>query len=130
MSEVVDEERMKQARRAVRLATRSAVYDTDLDGNPSRTDLKQALEEAAAAQYRALTDLAEHQAALAQNAALSPLGIPLSSASIGGASYSAADGASVIESSLRIPEAGGLCYAAYDILLDAGLFGTAVGVYG
>ena len=130
MSEVVDEERMKQARRAVRLATRSAVYDTDLDGNPSRPDLKQALEEATAAQYRALTALAEHQAALAQNAALSPLGIPLSSASIGGASYSAADGASVIESSIRIPETGGLCYAAYDILLDAGLFGTAVGVYG
>lgn len=120
----------EEARRDVRLATRSAVYATDAAGVATDTAIKTALESAAIAQARALLRRDEIDAQMRASAALSPLGRPLASASIGGASYSVETGASSVPAPLQLDPRGGLCRGAYDILLDAGLIGGSVGFYG
>ena len=126
----VSERHAELAARAVSLALRSARYQADEEGLPVDARLRDAVISSRGEQVRALRELDAQQAAITENAALSPLGIPLSSASIGGASYSAAEGGSAVQSALRIPESGGLCPAAYDVLLAAGLLGHGVGIYG
>ena len=119
-----------EARRAVRLATRSAVYAVDSTGVAVEADIRSALDRAATAQARALLFRDEQDATNKASAALSPLGKPLSSASIGGASYTAEQGASAVPEPFQLPGGGRLCAAAHDILFDAGLLYGMVATHG
>ena len=117
-----------EARRAVRLATRSAVYAVDSTGVAVEADIRSALDRAATAQARALLFRDEQDAANKAAASLSPLGKPLASASIGGASYTAEQGTSTVPGPFQLGGGGGrLCAAAHDILFDAGLLYGTVG---
>ena len=118
------------ARRDVRLATRSAVYVVDSTGAAVEAGIRSALDRAATAQARALLFRDEQDAANKVAASLSPLGKPLASASIGGASYTVEQGTSAVPGPFQIPAGGGLCSAALAILDDAGLLNGRVGYYG
>ena len=120
----------EEARRAVRLATRSAVYTVDPTGVAVEASVRSALERAAVAQARALLFRDEQDAANKAAASLSPLGKPLASASIGGASYTVEQGASAVPEPFQLPGGGRLCSAAHDILFDAGLLYGRVSHYG
>ena len=120
----------EEARRDVRLATRSAVYAVDSTGAAVEADVRSALDRAAAAQARALLFRDEQDATNRASAALSPLGKPLASASSGGASYTVEQGTSAVPGPFQLPGGGGLCPAAHDILLDAGLLYGVVAHYG
>lgn len=120
----------EEARRDVRLATRSAVYAVDSTGVAVEAGIRSALDQAATAQARALLFRDEQDAANKAAASLSPLGKPLASASIGGASYTVEQGTSAVPGPFQIPAGGGLCSAALAILDDAGLLNGRVGYYG
>ena len=120
----------EEARRDVRLATRSAVYAVDSTGAAVEADVRSALDRAAAAQARALLFRDEQDATNRASAALSPLGKPLASASIGGASYTVEQGTSTVPGPFQLSGGGQLCSAAHDILFDAGLLYGKVVHYG
>ena len=120
----------EEARRDVRLATRSAVYAVGPTGVAVEAGLRSALDRAATAQARALLFRDEQDAANKAAASLSPLGKPLASASIGGASYTVEQGTSAVPEPFQLPRGGRLCSAAHDILFDAGLLYGNVAHYG
>lgn len=126
----VPEDVEAEARRDVRIATRSARYRTDQSGHPTESGVVKALEDAALAQAQAILHRIEQDAVNKASASLSPLGKPLASASIGGASYTVDQGASSVPGPFQLPGGGQLCSAAYDILFDAGLLYGAVTTYG
>ena len=119
-----------EARRDVRIATRSARYQTDQSGHPTEPSVVKALEDATLAQAQAILHRVEQDAASKASASLSPLGKPLASASIGGASYTVEQGASAVPGPFQLPGGGQLCSAAHDILFDAGLLYGVVSTYG
>ena len=120
---------VRRAEASVRYATRSALYTVDEAGLPNDAGLLQALQDAVVEQVQALVAVEQSDAAIAAAAESSILKRPLSSASIGGASWTADPGASAIPDKYRI-DAGGLCASAHEILLHAGLLGGVVGFYG
>ena len=120
----------EEARRDVRLATRSAVYAVDPTGAAVEAGIRSALDRAATAQARALLFRDEKDAANKAAASLSPLGKPLASASIGGASYTVEQGTSTVPGPFQLSGGGQLCSAAHDILFDAGLLYGRVSHYG
>ena len=126
----VPEDVEAEARRDVRLETRSARYRTDQSGSPTDPRVAGALEAAALAQAQALLFRDEQDAANKAAASLSPLGKPLASASIGGASYTVEQGTSTAPGPFQLPGGGRLCSAAHDILFDAGLLYGNVAHYG
>lgn len=119
-----------EARRDVRIATRSARYPTDQSGHPTESSVVKALEDATLAQAQAILHRVEQDAANKASASLSPLGKPLASASIGGASYTVEPGSSTVPGPFQLPGGGQLCSAAHDILFDAGLLYGIVGTHG
>lgn len=120
---------VRRAESSVQYATRSALYTVDEAGLPNDAGLLQALQDAVFEQVQALVWVETTDAETAAATASSVLKRPLSSASIGGASWTADPGASAIPDKYRI-DAGGLCASAHEILLHAGLLGGAVGFYG
>ena len=119
----------QKAKNEVRYAIRSAVYTADIDGLPTDSALRTAIQEAEVEQEEALRRQAAVEANLEASAESSVLKRPLKSASIGGASWTADDSASTIPYRYQIPY-GGLCYSAVEILSHAGLLGGEVGVCG
>ena len=113
---------VRRATGAVSYAMRSALYRLSADGFPSEPSLRTAVQDAIQEQVLALRLTGEEEAARASSAALSPLGVPLSQASLGGAVWTA-EKTSSVPSSHQIPAAGGLCLAAWEILRNAGLLG-------
>ena len=126
----VSPEDSARAARTVRLASRAAVYRVADDGLPVDVLLRAAVIEARTEQIRAMRHEAAQTATAAESAALSPLGVPLQSASIEGASWTAGDSSDLIPSHYRIDAATGLSQAAYEVLLDAGLLAGPVITYG
>lgn len=103
-----------RASRAVDLYLRSAVYRTDAGGYPTDPEIRELLRSAAAEQLAAILADREHRT---KAEAASPLGRPLSSASIDGVSWSADTGASAGDAALSLsagPET--LCPSACAIL--------------
>lgn len=121
---------LSAASRTIRLASRAAIYRTDADGLPVDAILRQAIIDARTEQVRAQRAQAAHEQAVKDNAALSPLGVPLASASIEGASYTAAQGETTVPARFQVDADTGLCRAAFEILLDAGLLNGPVIAYG
>ena len=113
------------AAREVLLATRSARYDT-LDGLATDPLVEDALNGAGALQLKAL--IAQGEIVAAGKA--SPLGRPLSSASVEGASWTADTSAPSVSPGLEVPSGGGLCRDAYNVLLLGGLLNGLVGYRG
>ena len=126
----VSPEESARAARTVRLASRAAIYQADIDGLPVDVLLRAAIIEARTEQIRAIRHEAAQAATAIESAALSPLGVPLQSASIEGASWTAGDSSGLIPAPYRMDAATGLSQAAYEVLLDAGLIGGPVIAYG
>lgn len=126
----VGPEESARAARTVRLASRAAIYRVADDGLPVDVLLRAAIIEARTEQIRAMRYAAAQTATAAESAALSPLGVPLQSASIEGASWTAGDADSLIPAPYRMDAATGLSRAAYEVLLDAGLLAGPVVTYG
>ena len=111
------------ARGAVLYAMRSAEYSSDASGEPTAPDQRAAYESAVAAQARAIWMQEEAEDRRRSSASLSPIGLPIASASIGGASYTV-ETASSASSEWSIPDNdhhAGLCNRAWAILRNAGL---------
>lgn len=123
-------EESARAARTVRLASRAAIYRVADDGLPVDVLLRAAMIEARTEQIRAMRHEAAQTATAAESAALSPLGVPLQSASIEGAIWTAGDSSALVPAPYRMDAATGLSQAAYEVLLDAGLIGGPVIAYG
>lgn len=123
-------EEFAHAARTVRLASRAAIYRVADDGLPVDVLLRAAMIEARTEQIRAMRHAAAQTTTAAESAALSPLGVPLQSASIEGASWTAGGTDSLIPAPYRMDAATGLSRAAYEVLLDAGLLAGPVIAYG
>ena len=106
---------------AVAVATRSAIYD------PESPATIKTLADARDEQIRAYLALEAHERAMASAAAATVLGRPLSSASLGGASWTADTSASAVPERLRLDAGGGLCASAWEVLVAGGLTGNPVG---
>lgn len=117
----VPESVVTRAVAAVAVATRSAIYD------PESPATIKTLADARDEQIRAYLALEAHEQAMAAAAGATVLGRPLSSASIGGASWTADTSASAVPSRFRLDAGGGLCMSAWEILVAGGLTGNPVG---
>lgn len=115
------------AERDVLLATVTAWYRTDTDGVALVVAEFDALSQAVAAQLDAIVAA---ERSLGPGATANPTGRPLASASIGSASYTVDTSRSDIPARQQLPDGGGLCQDAYDILVLAGLLPGGVVVYG
>lgn len=105
---------------------KSALYRVDPEGFPYDGFLRDIFVEATMAQAIAIWDNEKSRLA---GVALSPLGKPLQSASINGASYTVDRTAAGAQIGYQMPADGGLCLAASQILDSANLT-TSVIVYG
>ena len=117
----VPESVVTRAVAAVAVATRSAIYD------PENPGVIETLADARDEQIRAYLALEAHETAMAAAAGATVLGRPLSSASIGGASWTADTSASAVPERFRLDAGGGLCMSAWEILVAGGLTGNPVG---
>lgn len=115
------------ASRAVDSALFSAVYRTDSDGFPTDPSIRELLDEATLVQVLALF---EGDKAGKRSASLSPIGRPLASASILGASYTADTAAPLVATPGRaVPADGSLCAEALAILASSPRLDRWIGVY-
>lgn len=111
-------EQLADATRAVRIALMSALYVPDSDGMPADPEARGVVDEAIQAQAAAIVATDE---LLEARKAASPLKVPLASASLGSASWTAASTPVAVPEASQIPAGGGLCRRAWEILYLGGL---------
>lgn len=127
MPEGATQDQADAAERDVLLATVTSWYATDSDGVATSPETKNALTAAVRAQLLAIV---ASEKGLGAAATANPTGRPLQSASIGSASYTVDTTRPDVPVRLQLPEGGGLCQAAYDILQLEGLLPGVVFVHG